>query len=231
MPEVIKLRKGLDIKLKGTAAQELVSVKASKAYALVPDDFTGVTPKIVVTEGQSVKAGEALFVDKKHPEVKFVSPVSGTVAAVNRGARRKVMSIVVTPNGKQEAVEFGVKSVHSLSGEEVKQALLESGLFAFLRQRPYDVVANPDSRPKAVFVSAFDSKPLAPDFEYVIKGNEVDFQTGLSALAKLAPTFLGVSAKQAVPAITDAKNVEITIFKGKHPAGNVGVQIPIWNSG
>ncbi len=225
MPEVIKLRKGLDIKLKGTAAQESVSVKASKAYALVPDDFTGVTPKIVVTEGQSVKAGEALFIDKKHPEVKFVSPVSGTVAAVNRGARRKVMSIVVTPDGKQEAVEFGVKSVHSLSGEEVKQALLESGLFAFLRQRPYDVVANPNSRPKAVFVSAFDSKPLAPDFEYVIKGNEVDFQTGLSALAKLAPTFLGVSAKQAVPAITDAKNVEITVFKGKHPAGNVGVQI------
>lgn len=225
MPEVIKLRKGLDIKLKGTAAKELVSVKASKQYALVPDDFIGVTPKVVVAEGQSVKAGEALFVDKKHPEVKFVSPVSGTVAAVNRGARRKVMSVVVTASDKQEYVDFGVKSVHSLNGEQVKHALLESGLFAFLRQRPYDVVANPESRPKAVFVSAFDSKPLAPDFEYVIKGNEVDFQAGLSALAKLAPTFLGVSSKQSVPAIADAKNVEITVFKGKHPAGNVGVQI------
>jgi len=225
MPEVIKLRKGLDIKLKGTAAKELVPVKASAQYALVPDDFTGVAPKVVVSEGQIVKAGEALFVDKKHPEVKFVSPVSGTVVAVNRGARRKVMSIVVAADGKQEFVDFGVKSVHSLNGEQVKQALMESGLFAFFRQRPYDVVPNPESRPKAVFVSSFDSKPLAPDFEYVIKGNEVDFQAGLSALAKLAPTFLGVSYKQSAPAIVDAKNVEVNVFKGKHPAGNVGVQI------
>jgi Na+-transporting NADH:ubiquinone oxidoreductase subunit A len=225
MPEVIKLRKGLDIKLKGTAVKELVPVKASVQYALVPDDFIGVTPKVVVSEGQNVKAGEALFVDKKHPEVKFVSPVSGTVVAVNRGARRKVMNVVVAASGKQEFVDFGVKSVHSLNGEQVKLALLESGLFAFFRQRPYDVVPNPESRPKAVFVSGFDSKPLAPDFEYVIKGNEVDFQAGLSALAKLAPTFLGVSNKQSDPAIVDAKNVEINIFKGKHPAGNVGVQI------
>ena len=225
MPEVIKLRKGLDIKLKGSAEKELVAVKASQAYALVPSDFVGVTPKVVVAEGQHVKAGEALFVDKKRPEVKFVSPVSGTVAAVNRGARRKVMSIVVTPDAKQEYAEFGVKSVHSLNGEQVKQALLDSGMFAFLRQRPYDVVANPNSRPKAIFVSAFDSKPLAPDFEYVIKGNEADFQAGLSALAKMAPTYLGVSNKQTHVNVVDAKNVEINVFKGKHPAGNVGVQI------
>ena len=225
MPEVIKLRKGLDIKLKGSAEKELVAVKASQAYALVPDDFVGITPKVVVAEGQHVKAGEALFVDKKRPEVKFVSPVSGTVAAVNRGARRKVMSIVVTPDAKQEYAEFGVKSVHSLNGEQVKQALLDSGMFAFLRQRPYDVVANPDSRPKAIFVSAFDSKPLAPDFEYVIKGSEADFQAGLSALAKMAPTYLGVSNKQTHINVVDAKNVEINVFKGKHPAGNVGVQI------
>ena len=225
MPEVIKLRKGLDIKLKGTAEKELVAVKAAQAYALVPDDFVGITPIVVVAEGQHVKAGEALFVDKKRPEVKFVSPVSGTVAAVNRGARRKVMNIVVTPDAKQEYAEFGVKSVHSLNGEQVKQALLDSGMFAFLRQRPYDVVANPNSRPKAIFVSAFDSKPLAPDFEYVIKGNEADFQAGLSALAKMAPTYLGVSGKQTHLNIVDAKNVEINVFKGKHPAGNVGVQI------
>ena len=225
MPEVIKLRKGLDIKLKGSAEKELVAVKASQAYALVPDDFVGVTPKVVVVEGQHVKAGEALFVDKKRPEVKFVSPVSGTVAAVNRGARRKVMSIVVTPDAKQEYAEFGVKSVHSLNGEQVKQALLDSGMFAFLRQRPYDVVANPNSRPKAIFVSAFDSKPLAPDCEYVIKGSEADFQAGLSARAKMAPTYLGVSGKQTHINIVDAKNVDINVFKGKHPAGNVGVQI------
>lgn len=225
MPEVIRLRKGLDIKLKGAASTENVVMKESKSYALVPDDFTGIIPKVVVTAGQCVKAGDALFIDKKHPEVKFVSPVAGTVAAVNRGARRKVMSIVVTPNGSKEAVNFGVKSVHSLSAEQVKATLLESGVFAFVRQRPYDIIANPQVQPRAIFVSAFDSAPLAPDFEFVLKGHEADFQAGLSALAKLAPTFLGISGKQTAQALTGAQNVEVNTFKGPHPAGNVGVQI------
>ena len=226
MPEVIKLRKGLDIKLKGAAPkEEYVEMKAASSYALVPDDFTGVIPKVVVSAGQEVKAGDALFVNKMHPEIKFVSPVAGTVTAVNRGARRKVLSIEVAPSAKQEAVDFGVKSVHSLSAEQVKSIMLESGVFAFVRQRPYDIVANPDDTPKAVFVSAFDSAPLAPDFEVVLQGHEADFQAGLSALAKLAPTFLGISNKQTSKALCEANNVEITVFKGPHPAGNVGVQI------
>lgn len=226
MPEVIKLRKGLDIKLKGAApAGERIEVKAAKSYALLPDDFTGVIPKVTVSAGQKVKAGDALFVNKMHPEVKFVSPVAGTVAAVNRGARRKVLSIEVTPDGTHDAVDFGAKSVHSLSAEQVKKIMLESGMFAFVRQRPYDIVANPSDTPKAVFVSAFDSAPLAPDFEVVLQGHEADFQAGLSALAKLAPTFLGISAEQTAKALREANNVEINIFKGPHPAGNVGVQI------
>ena len=226
MPEVIKLRKGLDIKLKGAASpEECVEMKPAASYALVPDDFTGVIPKVVVTPGQEVKAGDALFVNKQHPEMKFVSPVAGTVAAVNRGARRKVMSIEVTPNGKTDAVDFGVKSVHSLTAEQVKSTMLESGVFAFVRQRPYDIIANPDNTPKAVFVSAFDSAPLATDFEFALQGHEADFQAGLSALAKLAPTFLGISNKQTAKALREANNVETTIFKGPHPAGNVGVQI------
>lgn len=226
MPEVIKLRKGLDIKLKGAApAAECVQLKQAASYALVPDDFTGITPKVVVAAGQAVKAGDALFVDKWHPTLKFASPVSGVVTAVNRGARRKVMSIVVEPDGKGDSVAFGVKSVHSLTPEQVKTALLESGLMAFVRQRPYDIVANPDQTPKAIFVSAFDSAPLAPDFEVVLKGHEAEWQAGLSALAKMAPTFLGISTKQTAKALTDAQNVNITAFAGRHPAGNVGVQI------
>lgn len=171
-----------------------------------------------------VKAGEALFVDKNHPEVKFVSPVSGKVALVERGARRKVMSIRVEATGN-EVVDFGKKNVASLDGAQVKEALLEAGLFAFFKQRPYDVVPNPEVAPRAIFVSAFDSQPLAPDFEYVLNGQEADFQTGLDALAKLAPTYLGVSAKQTSAALTQAKGVTVTVFDGPHPAGNVGVQI------
>ena len=225
MPEVIKLRKGLDIKLKGAAPSEECVVLKAGSVALVPDDFTGITPKVVVTAGQKVKAGDALFVDKWHPQLRFVSPVSGTVAAVNRGARRKVMSIVVKPDGEKASVTTSPKSVHSLTPEQVKTALLESGLFAFIRQRPYDIVANPDQTPKAVFVSAFDSAPLAPDFEQVLKGHEAEWQAGLSALAKLAPTFLGISTRQTAKSLTEAQNVNLTLFRGPHPAGNVGVQI------
>lgn len=225
MSEIIRLRKGLDIRLLGKPEAKIVDIRAPKSCALCPDDFTGVTPKLVVKEQQKVKAGEALFIDKKHPEVKFVSPVSGEVTAINRGARRKVMSVVVSPDANQEYVEFGTKSVQSLSGREVLSALLESGLFAFFRQRPYDVIASPEDKPRGIFVSAFDSKPLAPDFELVIKGKELDFQTGLSALSKIAPTSLGISIKQTAKVLTDAKNVDIYTFKGAHPAGNVGVQI------
>lgn len=224
MANIIKLRKGLDINLKGKPVQETFDVKQSASYALMPDDFTGVTPKVVVKEQMSVKAGDVLFVDKNHPEVKFVSPVSGTVTAVERGARRKVLSVRVEVSGN-EVVDFGKKSVASLSAESVKAALLEAGLFAFIKQRPYDVVANPNVAPKAIFVSAFDSKPLAPDFEYVLKGQETDFQTGLDALAKMASVYLGVSASQKSEALLQAKGVTVNVFDGPHPAGNVGVQI------
>lgn len=224
MANIIKLRKGLDINLKGKPVRETFDVKPSAVYALMPDDFTGVTPKVVVKEQMSVKAGDALFVDKNHPEVKFVSPVSGTVTAVERGARRKVLSVRVEVSGN-EVVDFGKKNVASLSAESVKEALLEAGLFAFIKQRPYDVVANPNVAPKAIFVSAFDSKPLAPDFEYVLKGQETDFQTGLDALAKMATVYLGVSASQKSDALLQAKGVTVNVFDGPHPAGNVGVQI------
>jgi Na+-transporting NADH:ubiquinone oxidoreductase subunit A len=139
MAKVIKLRKGLDVNLKGKATKETATVNCPGEYALVPDDFTGVKPKVVCKEGDVVKAGDALFVYKLHPEVKFVSPVSGTVSLVERGDRRKLLSIRVKADGKQEAREFDTKG-------DVKTLMLESGLFAFLRQRPYDVVANPKMR-------------------------------------------------------------------------------------
>ena len=225
MANVIKLRKGLDINLKGAAAQELVSVKESGFYSLVPDDYTGITPKVVVKEQEYVMAGGPLFIDKNHPELKFVSPVSGVVTSVERGARRKVLNIVVEAAAEQDYEEFGKKDVNALNGESVKAALLEAGMFAFIRQRPYDVIADPTMYPKAIFVSAFDSNPLAPDFEFALKGEEANFQTGLDALSKMAKTYLSISVKQKAAALTQAKNVTITAFDGPNPAGNVGVQI------
>ncbi|RGV50691.1 Na(+)-translocating NADH-quinone reductase subunit A [Bacteroides intestinalis] len=225
MANVIKLRKGLDINLKGKASQELMSVKEPGFYALVPDDFTGVTPKVVVKEQEYVMAGGPLFIDKNHPELKFVSPVSGVVTSVERGARRKVLNIVVEAAAEQDYEEFGKKDVNALNGESVKAALLEAGMFAFIRQRPYDVIADPTMYPKAIFVSAFDSNPLAPDFEFALKGEEANFQTGLDALSKMAKTYLSISVKQKAAALTQAKNVTITAFDGPNPAGNVGVQI------
>ncbi|MBQ1972762.1 MAG: Na(+)-translocating NADH-quinone reductase subunit A [Paraprevotella sp.] len=227
MAKVIKLRKGLDINLKGKAAKEMFEIKNSDTYALIPDDFLGVKPKVVVKENDVVKAGDALFVDKNHPEVKFVSPVSGVVSLVERGERRKLLSVQVKADAakEQKFVDFGKKNVETMTTEAVKTALLESGMFAFFKQRPYDVVACPEDMPKAIFVSAFNSMPLAADFEYVLNGQETDFQTGLNALAKLAPTHLGISSKQTSTVLKDVKNVTITVFEGAAPAGNVGVQI------
>ncbi|MBO7602366.1 MAG: Na(+)-translocating NADH-quinone reductase subunit A [Bacteroidaceae bacterium] len=225
MANVIKLRKGLDINLKGKPAYEVTTLPASDAYSLVPDDFTGVTPKVVVKEQVHVLAGEPLFVDKNHPEVKFVSPVSGVVTSVERGARRKVMNIIVAPDREQQYVDFGKKDPALLTDWQVKSALLEAGLFAFMRQRPYDVIANPEDAPRAIFVSAFDSAPLAPEFELQLKGEEANFQTGLDALARITKVYLGISVTQKSVALTQAKNVTITAFDGPHPAGNVGVQI------
>ena len=225
MANVIKLRKGLDINLKGKAAAEVMAVKEPGFYALCPDDFTGVTPKVVVKEQEYVMAGGPLFIDKNHPEVKFVSPVSGVVTCVERGARRKVLSITVEAAAEQDFEEFGKKNVAQLDGAAVKEALLNAGMFAFIKQRPYDVVADPTIAPNAIFVSAFDSNPLAPDFEVALKGEEANFQTGLDALAKMAKTYLNVSVNQKSSALTQAKNVTVTAFDGPHPAGNVGVQI------
>ena len=157
--------------------------------------------------------------------MKFVSPVSGVVTSVERGARRKVMNIVVEAAAEQDYEEFGKQDVARMNADRVKELLLQSGMFAFIKQRPYDVIADPAVAPRAIFVSAFDSNPLAPEFEFALKGEEANFQIGLDALAKIAKTYLGISVKQKSAALTQAKNVTITAFDGPNPAGNVGVQI------
>ena len=222
MANVIKLHKGLDINLKGRATEQKIQLKSNGKYALVPDDFEGVTPKVVVKEGDKVQAGDALFINKQYPEVKFASPVSGTVSAVVRGERRKVLCVKVDADAQQSFVDFGKKDVAKLDGKAVIEALLEAGIFGYVNQLPYAVSTNPSVMPKAIFVSALRDKPLAADFEYEVKGQEADFQTGITALSKIAKTYLGVGVGSALENVKDA---EVTVFDGKCPAGNVGVQV------
>ena len=225
MANVIKLRKGLDINLKGKAVGEKTVLKASEVYALTPDAFVGMIPKVVVKEGDVVKAGDTLFVNKQCPDVKFASPVSGQVTEVLRGERRKVLCVKIKADAEQKFTDYGKKDVAALSGEDVCKALLEAGLFGYIDQLPYAVSTTPESKPKAIFVSALRDKPLASDFEVELQGNEKDFQTGLTALSKMAKTYLGIGAKQTADALVNAKDVEVTVFDGKCPAGNVGVQV------
>ena len=222
MANVIKLRKGLDITLEGKAEEKKIQLKSNGKFALVPDDFEGVTPKVVVKEGDKVKAGDALFVNKQYPEIKFASPVSGTVREVVRGERRKVLCIKVDADAQQEQVDYGKKDVNTMDGKAVVDALLEAGIFGYINQLPYAVSTNPSQMPKAIFVSALRDKPLAADFDFEVKGQEGDFQTGLTALSKIAKTYLGCGVHSS---FEHCQNVEVTVFDGPCPAGNVGVQV------
>ena len=222
MANVIKLRKGLDITLEGKAEEKKIQLKSNGKFALVPDDFEGVTPKVVVKEGDHVKAGDALFVNKQYPEVKFASPVSGTVREVVRGERRKVLSVRVDADEQQEFTDFGKKDVSKLVGEQVINALLEAGIFGYINQLPYAVSTNPSVKPRAIFVSALRDKPLACNFEYEVEGQEADFQTGIDALSKIATVYLGVGVGSK---LENTANAEVCVWDGKCPAGNVGVQV------
>ncbi len=229
MVNVIKLRKGLDINLQGKAEEKLIQLKSKSQYALVPDDFEGVTPKVVVKEGDKVKAGDALFVNKQYPEVKFASPVSGTVREVVRGERRKVLCVKVDADAQQEYVDYGVKDVTKMDGKAVVDALLDAGIFGYINQLPYAVSTNPSVMPKAVFVSALRDKPLAGNFDYEVKGQEQDFVTGIMALSKIAKTYLGLGNQpdflSQIRQLGIEQYADLTIFDGPCPAGNVGVQV------
>lgn len=225
MTRVIKLNRGLDINLAGKAERRKADVPVGGTYALMPECFTGVKPKVTVKEGDRVRVGDALFVSKERPEMGFASPVSGTVTLVERGDRRKVLSVRVEADKEQEYKDFGRKNAAAMTADEVKAALLEAGIFGYINQLPYAVVADPTSEPKAVFVSALRDMPLAGDFEFELEGQETDFQAGLTALSKVAKTYLGIGRSQTAQALREARDVEVVEFQGKCPAGNVGVQV------
>ncbi|WP_462317803.1 Na(+)-translocating NADH-quinone reductase subunit A, partial [Marinilabilia sp.] len=176
--------------------------------------------------GEKVKAGSVLFFDKYQPDVKFVSPVSGELTAVIRGERRKILEVVVKSDGKDESVDFGVNSIADLSREAVVTRLQEAGAWPYLRQRPYDIIARTGETPKAIFISGFDTAPLAPDYDFIMTGKENEFQAGIDVLKKLCDNIhIGINDEAASKVFTNTKGVELHRFAGPHPAGNVGIQI------
>ncbi|MEJ6617529.1 MAG: Na(+)-translocating NADH-quinone reductase subunit A [Crocinitomicaceae bacterium] len=228
MSKTVKLRKGLDIRLIGTANKIKSELVMPKTVSIKPTDFHGMTPKMVVKEGETVKAGSIIFCDKYNEVVKCASPVSGKIEAIVRGEKRKIMEVIISVDSEIQYETKDGLDLAAMSNEAVKEAVLASGLWLCIKQRPLDIVANTKNEPKAIFVSAFDSSPLAPDFDYVLHGKNKDFQKGLDALAKLTRGKVHLTLNGKVPSnstFTEAKGVEINNISGKHPAGNVGTQI------
>lgn len=228
MSKTISLKKGLNIRLQGNA--ELIAKDAPRAefYALRPADFHGLTPKLLVKQGETIQAGTIIFQDKYNESVKFASPVSGTIQEIVRGEKRRILSTLIKPDTEDTYLSLNLPNPTSASSEEVKAAVLAAGLWPFLKQRPFDIIADPNNEPKAIYVSCFDTAPLAPDYDYIMRGRKAEFQMGLSVLKHLTKGYvhLGLNGSGGQDeAFLSASDIKTTSFKGKHPAGNVGVQI------
>jgi len=221
MSNNLDLKKGLNIPLKGVAAPVVIKTVSPDVVAVKPTDFFGLVPRLLVKEGDTVLAGSPVMADKMHPEILFTSPVSGTVKEIVRGAKRKLLAVLVKADVKQEFVDFGKAAPKD--ADQVKDLLLKTGLWGSLVQRPYGVMAGLDVTPKAIFISTFSTAPLAADMDYVLVESLSDFQAGVNALAKVAPVH--VSIHKGDSAFAKVKDCQIHVVSGPHPAGNVGVQI------
>ncbi len=222
MPKKITIKKGLDIPLKGLANKQCEKI-VSSFYSIKPTDFVGVTPKLLVNAGDSVCIGSALFYSKANERIKFVSPVSGTIVDIKRGEKRIIQEIIIRDDEKKEQNNaLNPKSEHK---ESIITSLLEAGLWPMIRQRPYHIIANPTDEPKAIFISGFDSAPLAPDYDFIAKDKIPQIQAGIDVLKTLTQGRVWLSLRNADSPLNNIKNAEINYFQGPHPAGNVGTQI------
>ncbi len=225
MSKDIRIKKGLDINLQGAAEKQLAQAIKSNTYAINPDDFHGVIPKIIAKVGTEVKAGSPLFYSKSNDQILFNSPVSGEVVEIVRGAKRKILSFKVLADKQQQYADFGAKNVASMSGDDVKSHLLQAGCWPFIKQRPYDILANPEVAPKAIFVSGHNSAPLAADLDFVLAGKENELDTAITALSKLTSGKVHVSVNNQASPLAKVSNAEVHTLSGPHPVGNVSTQI------
>ena len=223
MSKDIRIKKGHTLRLKGETEKTLVDAPRSGTFAVKPPDFHAVIPKMVLKEGARVEAGDELFFSKYSEEVKFTSPVSGTLKEIKRGEKRRIMEVIIDADPSDTYREFGTMDPLSADAEAVKNRILESGCWAFVNQRPYDIVADPKDSPKAIFVSAFNTAPLSPDVEFILKDKMDAFQVGINALSRMAKVHLCVAHDSSL--FGNVNNVELHKVSGPHPAANVGVQI------
>ena len=226
MSKDIRIKKGLDIKLVGEATLTTNKLPVKGMFALKPQDFHGIIPKLIAKEGAEVKAGESIFYSKSDDRILFPSPVSGKVTEIIRGAKRKIISIKIAADGKQSFKDFGKQDADKMSAEEVKNHLLSSGCWPFVKQRPFDIIANPSQSPKAIFISAYASSPLAANYDYTLAGKEQELQAALTAISKLTTGSVHVSVgKDSNSPFSDLKNIQLHSVFGPHPIGNVSTQI------
>lgn len=226
MSKDIKIKKGLTINLKGEAEKTLSKAPRSRTFAIRPKDFHLVTPKMVVKEGEKIQAGDVLFYSKTDESIKFTSPVSGTLTAIERGPKRVITRLVLEADPQDSYKEFGVLNPEAADAKVIKERLLSSGCWAFIKQRPYDVIANSNREPKAIFISGYTTAPLAADLDFTLKGKESQLQAAVTALSKLTSgdvhVSIGKNFNSPLKGLSHCVTHEIS---GQHPAGNVGTQI------
>ncbi|MEW4924302.1 Na(+)-translocating NADH-quinone reductase subunit A [Algibacter sp. 2305UL17-15] len=226
MSNDIRIKKGLDINLKGEAEKTTEKAILSNFFVLRPEDFHGVIPKLISKVGTKVKAGEPVFHDKSNENVKFVSPVSGEIIEISRGAKRKILEIKIQADKSQTFQDNGKFNAESADAESVKAHLLASGCWPFVKQRPYDVIANPNKTPKAIFISGYASAPLAADLDFTLQGKEAELQAAVTALGKLTEGKIHVSVgKNSNSPLAGLSGISLHKVSGPHPSGNVGTLI------
>ena len=228
MSKQIRLKKGLNIHLLGDADKVYASIKPSRKYVLKPTDFHSLNPKLCVKVGGRVKAGTPLFFDKYNEKINFCSPVSGELTDIVRGDKRKILEVVIQADSEISYEKFPTATSNNLSREQIIKKMLKAGVWPFIRQKPYDIIANPVDMPKAIFISAFSSAPLAIDNDFALYGMDKLFQKGLDYIVQLTngKTYLNIDGNTNPSKVfSTVKGVEINKFSGPHPAGNVGVQI------
>ena len=222
----IRIRKGLDIKLVGAAEKETVTAIPSNVYAIQLSDFHGIIPKMLKKVGDKVQAGEPVFYNKSVEAMQFVSPVSGEVIEIVRGERRRILTIKIKADSTQQYAAGNSLNVDSADAESIKKYLLASGCWPFIKQRPYDVIANPNKSPKAIFISGYASAPLAADLDYILQGKEAELQAAITALGKMTDGQVHVSVgKNASSPLAGLNGITLHTVSGPHPAGNVGTLI------
>ncbi len=226
MPTDIRIKKGLNINLVGAAEPSTSVAVASNVYNIDMDDFHGLTPKMILKEGAEVLAGEPIFFNKQYEAMKFVSPVSGELVEIERGARRRILNLKILADKEQKVLEHTPLDPGKAEAADIRAFLLETGCWPFIRQRPYDLIAHPEDVPKAIFISAYITAPLAADINYTLKGKEAELQAALDALAKLTPGKVHVSIGKGTDSpFASLKGIELHRVSGPHPAGLVGTQI------